>query len=234
MNRDSAIKKIKKCLALAGSSNAHEAAAAMRQAQKLMQEHGVSETDVTLADVSEKHIPAPSNTISSWQASLARSVAAAFGCEHYYCRTAKIGSGYRLVRSTNVVFVGVGAAAEVASYAFEVLLRQATRDRSAHIASQSKKLKPRTKTARGDAFAMAWVHAVQQQLDKFTGSEANAHLVATYMGQQHGDMGELKPAARHLSRHVRDDSYVAGHTAGKKAKLDRAVSAGEAQPLIGG
>ncbi len=142
MDRDSAIKKIKKCLALAGSSNAHEAAAAMRQAQKLMQEHGVSETDVTLADVSEKHIPAPSNTISSWQASLARSVAAAFGCEHYYCRTAKIGSGYRLVRSTNVVFVGVGAAAEVASYAFEVLLRQATRDRSAHIASQSKKLKP--------------------------------------------------------------------------------------------
>ena len=33
MNRDDALKKIKKCLALGRSANEHEAAAAMRQAQ---------------------------------------------------------------------------------------------------------------------------------------------------------------------------------------------------------
>jgi hypothetical protein len=35
MDRETALTKIKKCLALAKSSNEHEAAAAMRQAQKL-------------------------------------------------------------------------------------------------------------------------------------------------------------------------------------------------------
>ena len=45
--------KIKKCLALASSANEHEAAAALRQAQKLMAQFGLTETDVTLADVGE-------------------------------------------------------------------------------------------------------------------------------------------------------------------------------------
>ena len=35
MNRDDALKKIKKCLALSRSANEHEAAAALRQAQAL-------------------------------------------------------------------------------------------------------------------------------------------------------------------------------------------------------
>jgi protein-tyrosine-phosphatase len=233
MDRDSAIKKIKKCLALAGSSNPHEAASAMRQAQKLMQEHGVSETDVSLADVSEKGTKAPSNTVSVWQSKLARSVAEAFGCELYYCRHVKLVFN-RAQRSTDVVFIGVGAAAEVASYAFDVLLRQAIRDRATHIAAQSKKLKQRTKTARGDAFALAWVVAVQEQLDKFVGNPASADLVVTYMQQNHADLGQFTPAARHLNRHVHDDSYTSGHSAGKKARLERGVAGGQAQQLIEG
>ncbi len=233
MDRDSAIKKIKKCLALAGSSNPHEAASAMRQAQKLMQEFGVSETDVSLADVSEKGTKAPSNTVSVWQSKLARSVADAFGCELYYCRHAKL-VYCQVKRSTDVVFIGIGAAAEVASYAFEVLLRQAIRDRAAHIAGQSKKLKQRTKTARGDAFALAWVIAVQDQLDKFVGSQTSADLVMTYMQQNHADLGEFKPAARHLNRHVRDDSYTSGHQAGRNARLERAVGGSASPKLIGG
>ena len=53
MTRDEALDKIKKCLALAASPEAHEAAAALRQAQKLMAQFGLTETDVTLADVGE-------------------------------------------------------------------------------------------------------------------------------------------------------------------------------------
>ena len=43
--KDTALAKIKKCLALAASPNPHEAAAATRQAQKLMAEYGLTETD---------------------------------------------------------------------------------------------------------------------------------------------------------------------------------------------
>lgn len=46
MDKEKAIARIKKCLALSKSPNEHEAAAALRQAQKLMASHGVSEEDV--------------------------------------------------------------------------------------------------------------------------------------------------------------------------------------------
>lgn len=44
--RDKALDKIRKCLALSKSANEHEAAAALRQAQKLMAMHGLSEDDL--------------------------------------------------------------------------------------------------------------------------------------------------------------------------------------------
>jgi hypothetical protein len=46
MRRDQAINKVRKCLRLAESSNAHEAAAARRQAAKLMQQHHITARDV--------------------------------------------------------------------------------------------------------------------------------------------------------------------------------------------
>lgn len=48
-----AIRKIKHCLALSQSSNENEAATAMRQAQALMREYQLTETDVKLSDVGE-------------------------------------------------------------------------------------------------------------------------------------------------------------------------------------
>lgn len=83
MNRDQALSKIKKCLALAQSSNPHEAAAAMRQAQKLMAEHNVTETDVSLADVAEAVAPARLNALTNWEAMLSGLIAQAFGCDHF-------------------------------------------------------------------------------------------------------------------------------------------------------
>jgi len=48
--------KIKKCLALATSSEPHEAAAAMRQAQKLMELHGIGQIDVKRSDIGEVQV----------------------------------------------------------------------------------------------------------------------------------------------------------------------------------
>lgn len=46
MDRAKILDKIKKCLALSKSPNEHEAAAALRQAQKLMERHGITERDI--------------------------------------------------------------------------------------------------------------------------------------------------------------------------------------------
>ena len=55
MTRDEALDKIKKCLALAASPEAHEAAAALRQAQKLMAQFGLMcAFDVDDADATDR------------------------------------------------------------------------------------------------------------------------------------------------------------------------------------
>lgn len=48
MDREKAVDRIRKCLALSKSPNEHEAAAALRQAQKLMKAHGISEDEVEM------------------------------------------------------------------------------------------------------------------------------------------------------------------------------------------
>jgi hypothetical protein len=55
-DRNKIIDKIRKCLALSKSANENEAAAALRQAQKLMQAYNVTEEDVGLASYTESFV----------------------------------------------------------------------------------------------------------------------------------------------------------------------------------
>jgi hypothetical protein len=235
MDRDTAIDKIKKCLALAKSSNPHEAAAAMRQAQKLMAAFDVAELDISLADVKEAFEPARSSAIPIWAALLASMIAEAFGCEHFVRKEAVLAivSGFpSRKRVAKHVFVGVGPAAEVATYAFKVLYRQCQHDRQTHVSEQRKTLKQATKSARGDAFALAWVRAVRMLIERLANSQEKADLLLAYMQREYPKMGTLKTTERHVNRHVRNDSYSAGHSAGKKARLDHGVTTNGPQELL--
>ena len=111
MTRDEALDKIKKCLALAASPEAHEAAAAMRQAQKLMAQFGLTETDVTLADVGEVRQQAQNVPVVRWEAALAGMVAGAFGCDMYTSTSLVLGQTLQFRRHRYYVFIGVGPAA---------------------------------------------------------------------------------------------------------------------------
>ena len=51
MTRAQALRRIRACLRLSASSEPHEAAAALRQAQALMREYGVTASEADLADV---------------------------------------------------------------------------------------------------------------------------------------------------------------------------------------
>ena len=59
MDKNKAIDKIKKCLALGNSSNANEAAAALRQAQKIMAAHGLTEDDIEGTNYSKDAVEWP-------------------------------------------------------------------------------------------------------------------------------------------------------------------------------
>lgn len=232
MNREDALKKIKKCLALGRSASEHEAAAAMRQAQKLMEQFGLREQDVSLADVAEVKVKACSTAANAWELRLVHMIAAAFGCETFGQLSGSYNAAGNFVRARNWVFVGMQAAPTVAGYACEVLLRQCAKARLAHIAKQPKNCKPITKTARGDAFAMGWVIAAEQLVERFSQPEADKALLLTYIEQQHGELTKGKARDTTKARKTDYGHFAAGHRSGQTAQLNRGVGGMPAQGLL--
>ncbi len=234
MTRDEALLKIKKCLALAASPEPHEAAAALRQAQKLMEQFGLSETEVSLADVSESPRKAPSVPLVIWEAALAHAVAEVFGCEYFTRAHLTLAPGGSYRKERQFVFVGVGMAAEVAGYAFDVLARQCARDRRAHMGLQSKNCKPKTKVARGDLYATGWVSGVRALLQAFAGNSGDQALVTRYMAHQYPAMEKAKFKDRTTGKNVKHDDFERGHKAGRSAELNHGIAASAALKQIGG
>jgi hypothetical protein len=230
MERDQAISKIKKCLALGRSSNEHEAAAAMRQAQKLMEAFNVDATDVELSEVCEARAKAPMQTAVVWDIELGFMISEAFGCKTFVSFSCLPGQGLFKPAARQRVFVGVGPSAEIATYTYDVLSRQCASARRAHIAKQ-KRCKQATKTARGDRFALHWVFAVKRLVHAFAGSEQRTHLLEAYIEREHPDLTEVKAKRRDLGRHVRSEDSWAGAEAGSTVTLQSGVGHSSA-PLL--
>lgn len=109
------IEKIKKLLALANSSNEHEAALAAGHAQRLLAEHNLAMADIDAAhkpDKADKIETTVPKTLPKWLRHLSAGVSTAFDCQTvHYPATGKM------------VFIGVGADVEIASYTFSYLDR---------------------------------------------------------------------------------------------------------------
>ncbi len=109
------IEKIKKLLALAQSSNEHEAALAAAHAHRLLSEHNLAMADIDTtqrpdkADKIETTVP---KVLSKWLRLLFGGVSTAFDCQTvHYPATGRM------------IFIGVGADVQVASYTFSYLQR---------------------------------------------------------------------------------------------------------------
>lgn len=234
MDKTRALDKIRKCLALANSTNPGEAANAMRQAQALMRQHGVEQIDVDMSAVSEAGHPTTSSRLQMWEEALASLVADAMGCQIYLERGyAKKGIKHpRWAPECRMVYIGVSGAADMAAYAFKVLQRQCKTQRQAHVAQQPASLKKRSKSARGDAFALGWVASVRGLLDRFANSDQQDAVLASYMQAKYPN---LKPQRKTGQRHkagTRSD-VMQGQLAGQSARLERGIGAAAGPALIG-
>jgi len=184
MEHSKALDKIKKLLRLAGSSNPHEAANAMRQARAMMEKFGIGEGDVALSEVTEHGAGSGSKVKpAQWEANLSVTVAKA-----YSCRT--------LFRGGVGQWRFVGEMAEVAGYTMTILLRQVRQARREYIATVLKRCKPATKTKRGDLFCEAWVWAVRQQVNQFAGAEAPSQAAEAYMLKHYPNLVQGKAIDR--------------------------------------
>lgn len=233
MTRDEALQKIKKCLALAASPNEHEAAAALRQARKLMEQFSLTDADVSLADVAEQAQKAQNAPLVIWENCLAHMVADVFGCRLLTRVQPVLTRGLSIRKQRQFVFVGVGASAELAGYAFDVLSQQCAKDRRAYIGKQPKNCKTKTKVARGDRYAEGWIWAVQDKLEAFAGNKHYEELLTSYMQERYSQTQTVSAKDRAKGRNVTDGDFSHGHRAGLQANINHGLGASQAQARIG-
>jgi len=219
-DKDKMLDKIKKCLALGKSSNEHEAAAALRQAKALMEKHGVSDLDMAAAEASERRARAgATRTPANWETALASRISDAFGCRILFSYNPRKDCG-------EWVFIGTGAAPEIADYAFRVLFRQAKNARAQHIKGLLKRCKAASKVRRADLFCESWVHAVASTISKFSGGDDNSGAIDAYTSKRYPALKSLNSRDRNGDRSLRNHDYndlTAGAAAGRSAKLHRGV-----------
>jgi len=109
------IEKIKKLLALAASSNEHEAALAASHAQRLLAAHNLAMADIESErkpELADRVETSAAKNLPKWVRHLSGSVCAAFDCQAiHHPATGKL------------TFIGVGADVQIAAYTFAFLER---------------------------------------------------------------------------------------------------------------
>ncbi|WP_061291201.1 DUF7168 domain-containing protein [Azotobacter vinelandii] len=224
---DRILRKIEACLALAGSDNPNEAATALRQAQKMMAEYGLTQLDLAAARIGEHSARARSGKRPpNYLGALAAIVARAFGTHPIYR------AGWRgAAPSSELIFVGPDSHARISAYAFEVLQRQLLRDRSRYLAELPRRLKRSTKTRRADAFAEAWVLAVSRQIAPQAVDAATREAIEHYMGRTHGPLRSLTPRQNDKLNAYDRTAYSAGYRAGEAVQLHAGVESTRREAL---
>ena len=217
-DHDKVLDKIKKCMALSSSSNEHEAAIALRQAQKLMELHGITDIDVKAAQAEEKRARAGAcKRPAGWECTLAQNIATAFGCHLLFLRNSNAG---------HWSYIGCGPAPEIAQYAFAVLLRQIKRARAEHIQTVLKRCKSMTKTRRAELFCAGWVHAVGQTITALAENTQHTEAINAYMAVRYPNLEALQTQNRNQGKSLSDrdwSDYLTGNERGRSVQLNHGM-----------
>ncbi|AWY19538.1 DUF2786 domain-containing protein [Moraxella bovis] len=217
------LEKIKHCLALSKSSNEHEAVTALRQAHALMKKHGVSEADIALSDIiATKNSQKLAQKPALYQVALAHVIADIFGCQTMI--------GYHDNQKRAIYFVGVGANAEIANYAYDVLFRQLKSARQTYIKQELSRVRlTKNKTARADAFCIGFVSQVKDLTAHLVVDNPHKEMIKAFVDKKtNGKQIPINKGSQ--SKSARATDYMHGVIAGKKAQLHNAVQS-QTSPL---
>lgn len=230
MDKKTAIDKISKCLALAKSSEPHEAAAALRQAQKLMEKFGIEHPEILAAGVGEAFAKSSaSKKPTRYEVHLASVICDVFACELMFSRQL---SKSQLVIEGGYVFIAAAPIPDIAAYTFSVLRRQLAKARTAYIATALKRYR-KNKTAAADLFCVGWVRAVHSQISAMHQTREQTEAIAAYKRVNYAESTKLKPRETQMTTSGDHRQHmVKGYIEGKDVSLNRGVGRDQ-QTLIG-
>lgn len=224
MDQDRIIDKIKKCLALSQSSNAGEAANALRQAQKLMEMHGITEAKLGQSEIGEAKVKSAASVsrVKDWELRLFNVVAKAFGCRLMFTRS----NSYAEDVFASYKLLGLKSQVELAQYTTVVLQRRLMKARAEFV--QTLGGDRGYKTRQADGFCHGWVQAIEKTVHEFAlTDEQKALIEAAYKDRTNGRTAKVQ------NRNIGEAGLQAGYQAGKNESLHRPVHAAAPTLRIG-
>lgn len=199
----------------------------LRQAEKLMKQHGLTNNDVSISEINESTVKAKTKfNPPRWQMHIAYTVRTAFQCSCFF------NSSYN--EETTWTFIGKEPAAEIASYAFNVLNRKCANARKDYYNS-NKRFKRANRIRRADLFAEFWVKAIHEEVEKFTQRcPKTEEIINKYIKKYHQNLVDAKPGNTSMSFTDSRDvgAILDGLSKGSEVSIHHAVN-GQEQGLIG-
>ena len=230
MDNSAIIEKIKKLLALANSSNEHEAALAAGHAQRLLSEHNLAMADIEAAhrpDKADKVETAVSKSLPKWLRHLSAGISTAFDCQAiHHPATGKM------------TFIGVGADVQIAAYTFTYLDRTIRKLCGTYmklhvgstIANRHRELMRQSYYLGAVSTITARLREQKEQTPVTTGA-----LVPVKEGLIRQAMNEIGNVRTMHSRrsYVNSDAYSSGQTDGGQVGIHHGITSASARSSIG-
>lgn len=223
MDHTKVLDKIKKCLALGKSPNEHEAAAAMRQAQKLMAAHDISERELGAIGYSHETVKTTiqcGKVVPVTLTGIVQLVRAAFGIEAVIARTRR-----ETDYNYDIEYFGPEHRVVLAGYAHVVIQRAVDGAWKAYLLAN-----PQMKGRQGAraGFYLGWIQGVRETVEDFVMPEDERLGTKSAMDLHYGrDLGK----AEQSKQKVYGSTMSAGSRASEGFQLHRPVST--ARKLIG-
>lgn len=222
MDKEKALEKIKKCLALSKSANDHEAAQALKQAQALMKKFELTETEIGLSEISEEMSGRKvALRLAQWQWNVANLVAGVFGCGYYK-------------KGNSIHFYGFGNRPQIAAYAFDVVWRQISAARRKYL-RECPDIMPSRREYLANRYCEGWLTGAERAVQTFAYPEGQEQM----MGRYEKDVLNIKMvkprtiSASPTLRNIGHEAEYSGRQDGKKIELYHAMNGGEEQKMIG-
>ncbi|EOV8094097.1 DUF2786 domain-containing protein [Vibrio parahaemolyticus] len=222
---EKAINKVKKCLELSRSGNAHEAAMALVMAHKLMKKYGISQTEIDFADIKVARSSAtfPTNP-PTYTVNLIYYIGLHFQVKPLYAHTLVGGKWKRYVE-----FYGSQQGVELAAYAFDVFYRTVVDARKAYLGTIHKNTKPHNKTKRADVYANGWVTQACDNLNDESMDLEYASKIDAYIADTNGTLAKLKTTHRTSKNPTQD--YMRGVEDAENINLNKPIRGREQYKL---
>jgi hypothetical protein len=229
MDKDTALRRIRKCLALSASNEPEEAAAAMRQAQKLMEQFNIEHPELQASTASHQWVKSRAKARPPlYEVHMANVLAKGFGCDLIFSQewlSADLHGGYN--------FIGVAPAPEIASYTFTVLRRKLLQARADYTAIALKRYR-KNKVAAADAFCTGWAVSACGKVLPAAPVPEQVRAIAAYRAREFGATSVTKGNDRAVAvKSLPDHHKMRGYIAGDKVTVQPGVGGAAAPAQLG-